>query len=139
MRFGDPFETGYRFTKSYADFLTLRFSNFGLFDAAYLPFNLWHFFLAGPHADFKGEMKLVFGDLDQFGAALPMVSPFVLLSLRARLDLDALSAWAAILVVLAPTLLYYNNGFAQVGDHVSYSIFFRSSSCSLRAAWHETE
>jgi hypothetical protein len=114
-RFGDPLETGYSFIELRHEFLDRRVERYGLFDVAYLQFNFWHFFLEGPHADLQGDMKLELGDLSLFGAALPLISPFVLLAMRARRSLDTLSAWAAILAIAAPTLLYYNNGWMQVG------------------------
>ena len=78
----------------------------------YLPSELWSFFVALP------TFLPVYPWLrpEYSGVALTWTSPALLLAFLARSPARwVLALWACVMVVAAPNLLYYVNGFAQFG------------------------
>lgn len=113
VRFGSPFDTGYDALRS-GSFAAARLREHGLWDLAYVPFNLWHLFVAGPNLSFGGDEVLEPLGMDPFGTSLTVASPFLLLGLRAGGDRRVrAAAWVAVAVVLGAHTLYFNNGFVQ--------------------------
>ncbi len=113
LRFGNPLDTGYAYI-SLEGFLKQRVERYGLFNLAYLPFNLVHMFLQGFHIRFDSRDLVTAIQMDSFGTSLPFASPFVLLAFWARWKKWLLgAAWIAIILPLANMLLYYNNGWIQ--------------------------
>lgn len=82
------------------------------FRFAYLPYQLWSFFVQGP------TQLTVFPGLrpEISGVALTWTSPALILALFARSPLRwTISLWILALVTAAPNFVYYVNGFAQFG------------------------
>lgn len=82
------------------------------FRLAYLPYQLWSFFVQGPTqlTDFPGLRPEI------SGVALTWTSPALLLACFARKPLRwVVALWALALLTAAPNFLYYVNGFAQFG------------------------
>lgn len=113
-RFGSPFDTGYAYIPL-DGFLQERVARYGLFNIAYVPFNLVNLFLQGLHLEFQKPLYLAGARADLFGTSLTFASPFVFVALRARWrKLPAWGAWLAVGLTIAHTLLYYNNGWKQM-------------------------
>lgn len=112
-RFGSPFETGYQYL-GYSGFLDARVSQYGLFHPVYIPFNLIHLFLQGPHIEFSGDTLLHLEGLDPFGTSLTFASPFLFIALLARWKRPLLwTAWLAVVATIAHVACYHNNGWTQ--------------------------
>jgi len=113
VRFDSPFETGYAFI-DHGSFLADRFREHGLFSPAYLPFNLTHMFLEGPHFAFADPSNLREISTNEFGTSILLASPFVLVALYANWRDGLVRAFAvSVLLMLGMHLLYYNNGWVQ--------------------------
>jgi len=113
LRFGDPFDTGYSYLRL-EGFLAERVAQYGLFDVAYVPFNLTHLFLQGFHIDFASPKYLSVTEMDPFGTSVTFASPFLFLAVLARGPRAWLiTAWLAVALPVVHTAFYYNNGFAQ--------------------------
>lgn len=82
------------------------------FRLAYLPYQLWSFFVQGPtqltqYPGLRPEIS---------GVALTWTSPALILALIARSPLRwTIALWILVLLTAAPNFLYYVNGFAQFG------------------------
>jgi len=114
VRFGGPFNTGYEFLVLHEGFLINRFEEYGLFHPAYVPVNLYHMFLAGPHIAFGGPLALQPAAISGFGTSLLVASPFVVTAFYAKWDRPLLiSLWVSVGLMLVVQLLYYNNGWVQ--------------------------
>lgn len=118
-RFGNPFDTGYAYIPLDGH-LQARVERYGLFHAAYVPFNFIHMFLEGPHFNFQPPRLLRPWDVNGFGTSLTVASPFVFLALAAR-DGGGLvpvrAAWATVGLAATHMLFYYNNGWIQLNAH----------------------
>lgn len=113
-RFGDPFDTGYRYLQLNG-FLLARFLDHGLFSARYVLFNALYLFVQGFHINFGGNRSLLVQGMDGFGTSLLAASPFLLTALAARWRKPLLwAAWVSVALCLVPQLFYYNNGWWQI-------------------------
>jgi hypothetical protein len=113
QRFGDPFETGYAYLPL-TGALRERVAKYGLFNVAYVPFNLVYLLLQGPHIDFARPALLSVERMDPWGTSLLFASPFVFLAPLARWSRALLwAAWIAIALPIVHSAFYYNNGFVQ--------------------------
>jgi hypothetical protein len=113
-RFGNPLDTGYNYLRL-GGMLQERFARHGLFSARYLWFNLYEMFVQGFHVDFTDASQLLGWERNPFGTSLVVASPFLLLAFRARWNRWVLvAAWVGTVAILAPTMLYYNNGWWQI-------------------------
>ncbi|HTX58671.1 MAG TPA: hypothetical protein VMH02_03265 [Verrucomicrobiae bacterium] len=82
------------------------------FRLAYLPYELWSFFVQGP-AQLQQYPGL---EPSLSGVALTWTSPALVLAAFARGPLRWVGAlWIAVLLTALPNFLYYVNGFAQFG------------------------
>lgn len=94
------------------------------FRLQYLPFNLYSFFVLAP--DFNRMFPWF--HLSGFGVSLTFTSPALALALAASWRAkETWALWAAIVLVAAPSLLYYVNGFEQFGmrhslDFVAFAL-----------------
>jgi hypothetical protein len=112
-RFGNPFETGYRYME-FGSFLKERLARHGLFSAAYVPFNLIYLTVQGVHVDFTSPAKLAGVTTDGFGASLLGTSPFVVVAAFAsRAGAPMRALWLSVAAIVVGQLLYLNNGFSQ--------------------------
>ena len=112
VRFGNMLDTGYQYMPLQS-FLAARVEKYGVFNLAYVPFNFIHMFVQGFHVSFAGREQLL-PQLDRFGTALTMASPFVFLAFWARGPrLLLAAAWTSVAFTLVHLLFYYNNGFVQ--------------------------
>ncbi len=113
VRFGNPLDSGYSYLPL-EGVLAERVAARGLFDWAYVPFNLVYLFLQGPHVEFGPPRLLSVMGLDPWGTPVTFASPFVFLALLARGPrAQRWTAWLAVGVPLAVAVLYYNNGYVQ--------------------------
>jgi len=112
-RFGSPFDTGYAYIPL-GGFLKARVDQYGLFNIAYIPFNLTHMFLQGFHIVFGGGDMLTMKRLDMMGTSITFASPFIFYAFRARWPkILHIGAWVTITFCLLHMMLYYNNGWNQ--------------------------
>jgi len=113
-RFGNAFETGYRYMEV-GGFLKERLARHGLFSAAYVPFNLLYLTVQGVHVDFTSPAKLAGVNTDAFGASLLGTSPYVVVAAFARRAEAPLRAlWLSVAAITVGQLLYVNNGYSQI-------------------------
>jgi hypothetical protein len=136
LRFGDPFEFGYRFlTVRWRD----RIERWGLFDYHYLGKNLGVILSGLPFV--PGSNGSAF-QINHHGLALWLTTPlyFGLLRLGGRLRAHAALIATAALVAL-PSLFYQNTGWAQFGYRFSndYALFLFAllavAGVRLRGVW----
>ena len=114
VRFGNPFDTGYRYLQL-GGFLLARFLDHGLLSPRYVFFNALYLFVQGFHINFWGNRSLLMQGMDGFGTSLLAASPFLLAALAARWRKPLLwAAWVSVALCLAPQLFYYNNGWWQI-------------------------
>lgn len=114
LRFENPMETGYSLIHL-EGFLAERVNAHSHFNIHYLPFNLFHMFIKGLDFAWREPSLLLPLKTDAFGTSLTVASPFVLFAFKAVWKKNVtIGAWAAILVILIPAMLYYNNGWIQV-------------------------
>jgi hypothetical protein len=118
FRFGNPFDTGYRYIQ---DPLS---AGKPLFDLSYLPRNLYILFLRGPNLDLlldpetlKPGATLNIGySSANWGTSLFFASPFLLLAFLAPWkNLLTKAAWASVVLGLIPISLYIFTGRLQLG------------------------
>jgi len=113
-RFGNPFETGYRYIE-FAGILKERFARHGLFSVAYIPFNFIYLMMQGVHVDFTSSAKLAGVSPDLYGASLLGASPYVVVAAFARRAGAPIRAlWLSVAAIAAGHLLYLNNGASQI-------------------------
>ncbi len=111
-RFGDPFDTGYAYLEL-GSYLGPRLEQYGLFNLAYVPFNLIYMFFQGPHIEFGGSVAPQ--GVDLAGTSITFASPFLYLAFLAKGNRwIRIGAWLTIGFALTHMMLYYNNGWQQV-------------------------
>ena len=113
LRFGSPWETGYRFIPL-DGYEMVRRSAFGLFSPAYIPVNLFHLLVQGFHVSFDSANQMTNPQPDWFGTSLPAASPFILLALWAPLRPTTKYAWAVVATMALAQSMYYVNGAGQL-------------------------
>jgi len=110
-RFGNPFDTGYRYINLRPPGLD-KYLAYGLFSLGHLPENLFTLLFAPP----RWSEVFPYFHPDFFGQAMIFTSPFVFYAFRAGCRTrEHQVLWLCIALILAPQLLYFNNGFAQFG------------------------
>ncbi len=109
-RFENPFEAGSRFIPV-GPVWTENVSRYGIFNVAYVPFNLMQLLFQGFHFELsRGQFKM-----DRNGTSILFASPWIFAAVRASWDRPLLiAAWASVLLTLAHQMVYYSNGWAQV-------------------------
>lgn len=118
LRFGSPLSTGYAFLELQGA-LKEKAAHYGLFHPAFLPFNLSYLLLEGPTLVFGGPGNLRVQGASVYGTALTLASPFLFLGVRAQATAhvsrrELMTTGVTTLVILVPTLFYYNNGYQQI-------------------------
>ncbi len=131
LRFGDMFETGYRFLIPPPDypsenFLSFRLRDLGIFNSEYFLFNLYYLFLQGFHVNFIGQYATELGSMDRGGTALLAASPFLFLLALTPVKIGKnksaenifslriiLIGIITIILMIIPMLFYHSNGFTQ--------------------------
>jgi hypothetical protein len=115
LRFGAPFETGYRFIANATDtFMDRRIAEIGLFSTRYFVQNLFYLFVQGFHIEFGGRHLLQAEGMDPLGTSLLAASPWLVLALYMRVDRVAAVALVSAGTILGITLFYHSNGFYQL-------------------------
>ena len=114
LRFHNFLDTGYQYL-IYSASIQERINQYGLFSTKYLFYNLYHLILKGHNIIFTGSMNLQAIGMDQYGTSILAASPYVIFSYKANEKATfKLAFWCTILLILAGTLLYHNNGWMQV-------------------------
>jgi hypothetical protein len=114
-RFGSPTEAGYGLSLLTDPALESRRDQ-GVFAVAHVVENLRLALLASP----KLIPTLPFIEADPYGQSMLIVSPALLLAIRAGFRSPlALTLWVAATVVAIPVFLYYGGGFVQYGFRYS--------------------
>lgn len=87
------------------------------FSLAYLPYQLYSFFIAGPHLEERAQIaQWPYFTIGQTGIALTFSSPALIFAALARTPPRLVRAlWIAAALTFVPNLLYYLNGWAQFG------------------------
>ena len=110
IRFGDPFESGYRFLEVGPEW-TANTARYGLFNIAYIPFNLMEMFVQGFHFDMHPNQL----QLDRNGTSLTFASPFVFLAFAGRWHKPLTKfVWLSVALALSHLMMYYSDGFRQL-------------------------
>jgi hypothetical protein len=86
------------------------------FRLAYLPYELWSYFLQAPVlAEYRQLALWPIFKIDTRGIALTWTSPALVLAFAALRSRVTWMLWATIVLVAAPSFLYYLNGWVQFG------------------------
>jgi len=116
-RFGDPLEFGYRWMNS-PDALQARMRTWGQFSMHFLPENLYTLTVRPPLLSWRPLHMAP----DPWGMGLLFTMPALLLALRRRRATGTrwqrtinLGLWLSVILVAAPSLLYFNTGSYQFG------------------------
>lgn len=120
LRFGDPFEVGYRYLGIAWQH---RIEKWGLFSYHYLPKNLGVVLTSLPFWTPHGAVPF---QINAHGLALWITTPLYLWLLWPRRTAAPHRAlWLTVLSVAVPTLLYQNTGWVQFGYRFSndYAVF----------------
>jgi len=120
LRFGDPFEVGYRFL---GVAWQQRIAKWGLFGYHYLAKNLGVAFTSLPFWTPNGAAPF---QINLHGLALWLTTPlYLLLIWPRRTALPHSALWLTVLCVALPTLFYQNTGWVQFGYRFSndYAVF----------------
>lgn len=117
-RFGSPFETGYGISYLLEPSLISRRAA-GVFSIVQIPENLRLALLQG----FQLDSRFPFAFPDPHGLSMLLVSPALLIALRAGLanPLTRL-LWSAAILVAIPIFLYYGGGWVQYGFRYSLDV-----------------
>jgi hypothetical protein len=114
LRFGDCFETGYRYIV-FLGVLKERVTAYGLFSIHYVPVNAYYLLLKGFNITFTGDGLMQVKDVDLWGSSLLASAPYVVCAFKSSLDRSKRRAiWCSILLMLMGLLSYHNNGYEQV-------------------------
>jgi hypothetical protein len=88
---------------------------YSIFSPAYIPRNLYYLLLHGFRLDFGGEYSMTHFHIDLLGASLLHASPFVLVSLFARIKEPLVAAaWAAVISGALAACSFAAIGFLQI-------------------------
>jgi hypothetical protein len=114
-RFGNPFDSGYNFIAFSADgsMLGERVATYGLWNKAYVLYNLFYFFVQGFHAEFAPPMKVALSGMDNGGSAVLAASPWLLLLFFAQPRRVEMIGLLLIVGFTAVLMFYHSNGFTQ--------------------------
>jgi hypothetical protein len=124
LRFHNFLDTGYQYL-IYSAPVQERINQYGLFSTKYFFYNLYHLILKGHNIIFSGSMNLQALGMDQYGTSILAASPYVIFSYKANEKATfKLAFWCTILLILAGTLLYHNNGWMQVNTQRFSMDFF---------------
>jgi hypothetical protein len=114
-RFGDPFESGYRYIV-FTDpngMLKNRWDGHGLWSIVYVPYNLVYLLLQGFHAEFAPPDGLRITGLDPGGTSILAASPWLLFLFFTPLRRTTVMAALLVLGFALALLFYHSNGFSQ--------------------------
>lgn len=112
-RFGNPLDTGYSDIAFSPGMLKDRTDQYGLWNLAYVPFNLSYLLVQGFHVEFTGPQQLSLQSLDSNGTGLLAASPWLLLLFFTPLRRLTVIGWLMILGFAGALLFYHSNGFSQ--------------------------
>lgn len=113
-RFGNPLDTGYE-NIVFIGVLKARVEQFGVFSDHYVLYNLYSYLFKGFNIEFIGKGMLQIKDMDLYGTALLVASPFFVAAFKTGWSkfLRAFS-WITIGIIFTALLFYHNNGKDQV-------------------------
>lgn len=113
-RFDNPFDTGY----SHIVFLGVlkeRVDQYGVFSIHYVLYNLYNYLFRGFHIIMQGKGLMQIKDVNPFGTALFIASPFLLAAFKSGWNkFLRIFAWVTIGIIFTGLLFYHNNGKDQV-------------------------
>lgn len=114
LRFGNPFDSGYRHI-NFLGVLKERVAQYGVFSGHYVLYNLYNYLIKGFNIEFTGNTLLQIKDMDLFGSALLIASPFLVTAFKSGWDkLLRVFAWITVGIIFTGLLFYHNNGEEQV-------------------------
>lgn len=143
-RFGNPLDTGYSGIAFGEGMLKARTGEFGLWNKAYVPFNLFYLLVQGFHVEFADPQKISLLSMDNNGSSILAASPWLLFLFFAPFRRFTAFAWLMILSFSGLLLFYHSNGFSQYNTQryildwlpvalvVLASVFHRST---MKAGW----
>lgn len=113
-RFGNPLNTGYK-NILFIGVLKERVEQYGVFSRHYVLYNLYNYLFKGFNIEFTGKGLLQIKDVDLYGTALFIASPFLVASFKTDWNkFLRLFAWITIGIIFTGLLFYHNNGKDQV-------------------------
>ncbi len=113
-RFGDPLDPGYSYI-NFIEALKERVDQYGVFSVHYVLYNLYNYLLKGFNIEFTGNGLLHIQDMDLFGSALLIASPFLVAAFKSGWHrFLRIFAWVTIGIIFTGLLFYHNNGKDQV-------------------------
>jgi hypothetical protein len=112
-RFGSPFDAGYSLIDYRVPMIQERIAAHGVWNLAYVPFNVIYLFLQGFHAEFAApELVKVIG-MDAAGTSILAASPWLLFVFLAPARRDVFACAALIIGLSLALLFYHSNGYIQ--------------------------
>jgi len=113
-RFGNIFDTGYE-NIVFIGILKDRVDKYGVFSIHYFFYNIYTYLFKGFNIEFSGTGLLNIKDVDKFGTALLVASPFLVASFKSGWDkLPRIFSWLTIGIIFTGLLFYHNNGMDQI-------------------------
>lgn len=114
VRFGNPMDTGYEHI-AFLGALKERVDQHGVFNFHYVLYNLYSYLFKGFNIKFTGNEFLHIKDVDLYGSAVLIASPFLVASFKTGWNrFLKRSAWIAIGIIFTGLLFYHNNGKDQI-------------------------
>lgn len=114
FRFNNTFDAGYRYI-NFIGILKERVDQYGVFSRHYVLYNLYNYLVKGFNIEFTGRTLLRIKDMDLFGSALLISSPFMVTAFKTGWnEFLRISAWITIGLIFTGLLFYHNNGEEQV-------------------------
>lgn len=125
VRFGNPFETGYRYHLASEEF-AIRKSE-GLFSPKFIPTNLYYMIIKTPDPVTNPDtqtLQFPFLKADRFGMSIFFLSPILFLLFKTNFkDRFVKASLASILLILIPLVTYSGIGVNQVGFRYALDFF----------------
>ena len=128
LRFGSPFEYGYRFIREAPYLAEIRERN-GIMSLKNLPTNLWYILLEAPRFRWENGVKF---DFDLKGNSIFLLTPPLFAIFLARpwikkgrkftIEPHVSALWLGAIITMMPSLVHYGTGWMQFGYRYSLDI-----------------
>jgi hypothetical protein len=112
-RFGNIFDTGYRYLKPDAEPLMSRVTDYGVWHPIYAVQNFFYFFIQGFHATFQPPHDVKITGLDPYGTSFLAASPWLLILYFVKREARTFLLLSVPIAITLAMLVYHSNGYSQ--------------------------